>query len=323
MSMEVILEPLKDQMREVEERIYSDLSPADKRLSDLVYHISKLQGKRLRPALLLLSGQCSGGLIPQHIDLAVVVELIHTATLVHDDIIDEAVVRRHIETMNMKWGSKISILFGDYLFSRAYTILSALDSQVSTLIMSQTINILCEGEMVQLLRCYDTEVTESEYLSIIERKTASLCAASCKLGAISSGANKWQTEALTNYGSKIGMAFQIIDDCLDVMGKEEEMGKPVNLDAQIGKLTLPFIRLVDKLPTDRRESTLELIFQNNSKDSKAAIADLLAEHDAVDYAYDTAKQLIKKAQDDLSVISDSVYKTSLLELGDYVVSRDR
>jgi octaprenyl-diphosphate synthase len=223
-------------MREVEERIYSDLSPADKRLSDLVYHISKLQGKRLRPALLLLSGQCSGGLIPQHIDLAVVVELIHTATLVHDDIIDEAVVRRHIETMNMKWGSKISILFGDYLFSRAYTILSALDSQVSTLIMSQTINILCEGEMVQLLRCYDTEVTESEYLSIIERKTASLCAASCKLGAISSGANKWQTEALTNYGSKIGMAFQIIDDCLDVMGKEEEMGKPVNLDAQIGNL---------------------------------------------------------------------------------------
>ncbi len=323
MSMEVILDPLKDQMLEVEERIYSDLSPADKRLSDLVYHISKLQGKRLRPALLLLSGQCSGGLIPQHIDLAVVVELIHTATLVHDDIIDEAVVRRHIETMNMKWGSKISILFGDYLFSRAYTILSALDSQVSTLIMSQTINILCEGEMVQLLRCYDTEVTESEYLSIIERKTASLCAASCKLGAISSGANKWETEALTNYGSKIGMAFQIIDDCLDVMGKEEEMGKPVNLDAQIGKLTLPFIRLVDKLPTDHRESTLELIFQNSSKDSKAAIADLLAEHDAVDYAYDTAKRLIKDAQENLSVIPDSVYKTSLLELGDYVVSRDR
>jgi octaprenyl-diphosphate synthase len=262
-------------------------------------------------------------LIPQHIDLAVVVELIHTATLVHDDIIDEAVVRRHIETMNTKWGSKISILFGDYLFSRAYTILSAMDSQVATIIMSQTINILCEGEMVQLLRCYDAEVTESEYLSIIERKTASLCAASCKLGAISSGANRKQTEALANYGSKIGMAFQIIDDCLDVMGKEEEMGKPVNLDAQGGKLTLPFIRLVDKLPTDRRESTLELIFQNNCKDSKAAIVDLLEEHDAVDYAYDTARELIKKAQEELSVIPDSAYKTSLLELGDYVVSRDR
>ena len=323
MGIEAILEPIQEQLGTVEERIYNDISSGDKHLADLIFHISKIKGKRFRPALLLLSGQCSGSLMPQHIDLAIVVELIHTATLVHDDIIDEAVVRRHVETMNSKWGRKISILFGDYLFSRAYTILSALDSQMATLIMSQTINILCEGEMVQLLRCYDAEVTESEYLSIIERKTASLCAASCKLGAISSGANKWQTEALTNYGSKIGMAFQIIDDCLDVVGTEEKMGKPANLDAQIGKLTLPFIRLVDKLPTDRRESTLKLIFQNNSKDSKAAIADLLEEHEAVDYAYDTARQLVKKAQDDLSVIPDSVYKTSLLELGDYVVSRDR
>lgn len=323
MSMDVILEPLKDQMREVEERLNGDISATDKRLSDLVFHIGKIKGKRFRPALLLLSGQCSGTLIPQHIDLAVVVELIHTATLVHDDIIDEAMVRRHVETMNSKWGRKISILFGDYLFSRAYTILSALDSQMATIIMSQTINILCEGEMVQLLRCYDTEVTESEYLSIIEKKTASLCAASCKLGAISSGANKKQTEVLTNYGSKIGMAFQIIDDCLDVMGKEEEMGKPINLDTQSGKLTLPFIRLVNKIPIDRKESTLELIFQNNSEDSKAAIAELLEEHEAVDYAYDTARQLVKKAQEGLSVIPDSIYKTSLLELGDYVVSRDR
>jgi len=323
MSMEAILEPLKDQMREVEERLNDDISPTDKRLSDLVFHVSKIKGKRFRPAMLLLSGQCSGDLMPQHIDLAVVVELIHTATLVHDDIIDEAVVRRHVETMNSKWGRKISILFGDYLFSRAYTILSALDSQMATIIMSQTINILCEGEMVQLLRCYDAEVTESEYLSIIEKKTASLCAASCKLGAVTSGANKKHTEVLTNYGSKIGMAFQIIDDCLDVMGKEDEMGKPMNLDTQSGKLTLPFIRLVNKLPTDRKESALELIFQNNSKDSKAAIADLLEEHEAVDYAYDTARQLVKEAQDELSIIPDSVYKTSLLELGDYVVSRDR
>jgi octaprenyl-diphosphate synthase len=323
MSTDVILEPLKEQMREVEERLYSDLSPADKRLSDLVFHISKIKGKRFRPALLLLAGQCTGGLTPQHIDLAVVVELIHTATLVHDDIIDEADVRRHIETMNSKWGRKISILFGDYLFSRAYTILSALDSQMATIIMSQTINILCEGEMVQLLRCYDAEVTESDYLSIIERKTASLCAASCKLGAISSGANKKQTEVLTNYGSKIGMAFQIIDDCLDVMGKEDKMGKPMNLDTKSGKLTLPFIRLVNKLPSDRRESTLELIFRNNGKDSKAAIADLLVEHEAVDYAYETARQLVKKAQDELSIIPESVYKTALLELGDYVVKRDR
>ncbi len=318
----MILEPIQEQMRKMEERLYNDISPADKHLSDLVFHIGKIKGKRFRPALLLLSGHCSGEIVPQHIDLAIVVELIHTATLVHDDIIDEAAVRRHIETMNSKWGREISILFGDYLFSRAYTILSALDSQIATLIMSQTINIICEGEIVQLLRCYDTEVTESDYLSIIERKTASLCAASCKLGAIFSGANKKLTEALTNYGLKLGMAFQIIDDCLDVMGKEDEMGKPLNSDIQSGKLTLPFIRLVNKLPTGRKENTLELIFQNNIKDTKAVITDLLVEHEAMDYAYDTARQLVKEAQEEISFIPDTIFKTALIELGDYVVERE-
>ncbi len=287
----------------------------------MVFHVGKIKGKRFRPALLFLAGKCSGKLVPQHVDLAVVVELIHTATLVHDDIIDEAVVRRHVETINFKWGREISILFGDYLFSRAYTILSTLDSQVSTLVISQTINILCEGEIVQLLRRYDRKITEEEYFSIIERKTASLCAASCKLGAISSGANKKLSEALTNYGLKVGMAFQIIDDCLDVMGKEDKIGKTLNTDAQTGKLTLPFIRLVNKLPVGRKESALELIF-NHSEGSKAAIVDLLAEHDAMDYAYESARQLVKKAQEEISFIPDTIYKKALLELGDYVVKRE-
>lgn len=323
MTIDAILEPIQGEMQKTEERLYSDLTPADKQLSDLVFHIGKIKGKRFRPALLFLSGKCSGKLVPQHIDLAVVVELIHTATLVHDDIIDEAVIRRHVETISAKWGREISILFGDYLFSRAYTILSTLDSQVATLIISQTINILCEGEIVQLLRRYDREITESEYFSIIERKTASLCAASCKLGAITSGANKKVSEALTNYGLKVGMAFQIIDDCLDVMGKEDKTGKTLNTDIQKGKLTLPFIRLVNKLPVGHKENAFELIFHNNSEDKMAAITDLLVEHEAVDYAYESARQLVKKAQEELSFIPDSIYKKALLELGDYVVKRER
>jgi octaprenyl-diphosphate synthase len=323
MGIESILEPIQEQIGTVEKRLHNDISSGDTHLADLIFHISKIKGKRFRPALLLLSGKCAGSFVPQHIDLAIVVELIHTATLVHDDIIDEAMVRRHVETMNSKWGREISILFGDYLFSRAYTILSALDSQMATLIMSQTINILCEGEIVQLLRRYDREITESEYYSIIERKTASLCAASCKLGAIFSGANKKLSEALTNYGLKIGMAFQIVDDCLDVMGNEEELGKPLNSDIQSGKLTLPFIRLVNKLPTGHKENALELIFQNGKKKANSAIIDLLSEHEAIDYAYDSARQLVKKAQEEISFIPDTVFKTALLELGDYVVDRER
>ena len=324
MGMETILKSIQSQMDEAEERLYKDMLPGDKHLTDLIFHISKTKGKRFRPALLLLSAKCSGNFVPQHIDLAIVVELIHTATLVHDDIIDEATVRRHVETINSKWGREISILFGDYLFSRAYTILSALDSQMATLVISQTINIICEGEIVQLMRCYDREITESEYLSIIERKTASLCAASCKLGAIFSGANKKLTEALTNYGLKLGMAFQIIDDCLDVTGDEKEMGKPSNSDIQHGKLTLPFIRLVNKLPSNRKESTFELIFKNNNKkETKAAITELLVEHEAMDYAYESARQLVKEAQEEISFIPDTAYKTALLELGDYVVDRGK
>jgi len=322
MTIEAILEPIQEKMQKTEERLYSDVTPADKRLSDLVFHIGKIKGKRFRPALLFLAGKCSGKLVPQHVDLAIVVELIHTATLVHDDIIDEAVVRRHVETISAKWGREISILFGDYLFSRAYTILSTLDSQVATLIISQTINILCEGEIVQLMRRYDRKITEEEYFSIIERKTASLCAASCKLGAIFSGANKKVTEVLTNYGLKLGTAFQIIDDCLDVTGKEDKIGKTLNSDMQKGKLTLPFIRLVDKLPVGHKENALELIFHNNSEDKKTAVADLLEEHGAMDYAYESARQLVKKAQDEISFIPDTIYKEALLELGDYVVTRD-
>ncbi|GJQ59923.1 MAG: polyprenyl synthetase family protein [Candidatus Scalindua sp. AMX11] len=323
MGLDAILAPIQEEMRETEERLYKDISSQDKHLADLVLHISKIKGKRFRPALLLLAGKCSGTFVRQHIDLGIVVELIHTATLVHDDIIDEAVVRRHVETINAKWGREISILFGDYLFSRAYTILSSLDSQIATLIVSQTINILCEGEIVQLLKRHNLDVSESEYLSIIERKTAALCAASCKLGAIFSGANKKLSEALGNYGLKLGVAFQIIDDCLDVTGKEEEVGKTLNTDLQTGKLTLPLIRLVNVLPANRKESVCELIFQNNGNNTKAAIVDLLEEHDAMEYAYESAKQLVKKAQDDISFIPDSPSKTALLELGDYVIERNR
>jgi octaprenyl-diphosphate synthase len=189
--------------------------------------------------------------------------------------------------------------------------------------MSQTINTICEGEIVQLLRRYDSDITESEYLSIIERKTASLCAASCKLGAIFSGANKRLSEALTNYGLKLGMAFQIIDDCLDVIGKEEEVGKTLNTDIQTGKLTLPLIRLVNRLPVNRKESACELIFQNGEKKTNSAIIDLLSEHEAIDYAYESARQLVKKAQEEISFIPDTIFKTALLELGDYVVDRER
>jgi len=312
---------IKDLMDEVETRFYKELRPQTNSLAELIAHISKYRGKRLRPALVLLSGKCLGNIVPQHIDLAVVVEMVHTATLVHDDIIDEASMRRHVESVNSKWGREISILFGDYLFSRGFTILSALDSQVATLLLSQTVNIMSEGELIQLQRRYDIGLSENDYFDIIERKTASLCAASCRLGATFAGANHKVSEMLSNYGLKIGIAFQIVDDCLDVMGTEEEIGKSLNSDIQKGKLTLPLIRLVNQLPKHKLETTRDLIFQHDVKESKNAIIGLLTEHDAVEYAFNTAKNIVKQAQEEIAPLPDSPYKTALIELADYIISR--
>lgn len=316
-----IFDSIKVPMDEVETKFYKELQPETNSLADLISHISKYKGKRLRPALVLLSGKCVGEIVPQHIDIAIVVEMVHTATLIHDDIIDEASMRRHIESVNSKWGREISILFGDYLFSRGFTILSALDSQVATLLLSQTVNVMCEGEIIQLQRRYDIGLSEDEYIGIIERKTASLCAASCRLGATFAGANRKVLDMLSNYGLKIGTAFQIIDDCLDVMGAEEEMGKSLNSDMQKGKLTLPLIRLVNQLPKKELEAARELIFQYNGRETKNAIVELLTEHDAVEYAFNTAKNIVKQAQEEISPLPDSKYKTTLMELADYIVTR--
>lgn len=316
-----IFDSIQGLMDDVEVRFKKELQPKSNYLAELVIHISKYKGKRLRPALVLLAGKCVGETGPQHIDLAVVVEMVHTATLVHDDIIDEAAMRRHVESVNSKWGREVSILFGDYLFSRGFTILSALDSQVATLLLSQTVNIMSEGELIQLQRRYDIGLSESDYFDIIERKTASLCAASCRLGAVFAGANRKVADMLSNYGLKIGIAFQIVDDCLDVMGSEDEIGKSLNTDIQKGKLTLPLIRLVNKLPSNKLEKTKELIFQHTAKESKNSILDLLTEHDAVEYAFNTAKKIVREAQEEIAPLPDSQYKTALIELADYIVSR--
>ena len=316
-----IFDSIKVLMDEVETRFYKELQPKSNYLADLIAHISKYKGKRLRPALVLLAGKCVGDIAPRHIELAVVVEMVHTATLVHDDIIDEATMRRHVESVNSKWGREISILFGDYLFSRGFTILSALDSQIATLLLSQTVNIMSEGELIQLQRRYDIGITETDYFDIIERKTASLCAASCRLGATFAGANRKVSDMLSNYGLKIGIAFQIVDDCLDVMGTEEEIGKSLNTDIQKGKLTLPLIRLVNQLPKSKLETTRDLIFQHDGKETKTAIIELLTEHDAIEYALNTAKNIVKQAQEEIVPLPDSKYKTALMELADFIVTR--
>lgn len=323
MDMIEILKPVLPSMLEVEERLTTDLSTRHEKIAEIILHVSRFKGKRFRPVLLLLSAQSCGKLVPQHLDLAVVVELVHIATLIHDDVIDEATVRRHVPSVNSIWGREISILLGDYIWSRGFTILASMDSQLSTYIMSQTVNIMCEGELIQLQRRYDLNLSEEDYMDIIEKKTASLCATSCRLGAMFAGANRKIQEALTRYGLKVGLAFQIVDDCLDIVGTEDEMGKSLSTDIKKGKLTLPLIKLVGSLPETSRKNTCTWIFQNFTTQDRASVLELFSEYEAVEYSFNKARRYAEEAKEEISILPDSEYKTSLLRLADYVVSRNR
>lgn len=318
-----ILKPTLPSMLEVEDRLTTDLASRHEKIAEIILHVSRFKGKRFRPALLLLSAQSCGRLVPQHLDLAVVVELVHIATLIHDDIIDEATVRRHVSSVNSIWGREISILLGDYIWSRGFTILASMDSQLSTYIMSQTVNVMCEGELIQLQRRYDLTLSEEDYIDIIERKTASLCATSCRLGAMFAGANRKIQEALTCYGLKVGLAFQIVDDCLDIIGTEDEVGKSLSTDIQKGKLTLPLIKLVGNLPEASRNSTCTWIFQNFTPQNRGSVLELFSEHEAVEYSLNKARRYVEEAKEEIHILPESEYKTSLLRLADYVVGRNR
>ncbi|MEE9583984.1 MAG: polyprenyl synthetase family protein [Candidatus Brocadiales bacterium] len=317
------LKPIYPSLMKVEKRLYTDLTAKNKDVGEILLHVSRFKGKRFRPAVLLLSGKVCGKIAPQHIDLAVVAELVHIATLIHDDVIDEATMRRHVESVNMKWGREISILLGDYIWSRGFTILASMDSQIATYIMSQTVNIMCEGELIQLIRRYDLSLTEEEYLDILDRKTARLFATSCRLGAMFAGANRKMQETLTDYGLKVGMAFQIVDDCLDIIGSEDEMGKSLSSDLKKGKLTLPMIRLAGDLPEARRESTCNWIFQNFSDQNRGSVLELFTEHDAVEYSMNKARTYVQEAKEAIFSLPESESKTALLDLADTVVSRTR
>lgn len=210
-------------------------------VNELCTHVRQYRGKMLRPALLLLSGRACGSTRPEHLTLAAVVEMVHMATLVHDDVLDEADLRRRCPTINRMQGNEAAVLLGDYLISHAFHLCSSLQSQEASRIIGATTNTVCEGELQQIFHRGDEELTPEQYLQIISRKTAALTAACCRLGAQFAGASPTVTAALEQYGQQVGIAFQITDDVLDIVGTEKEMGKTLGRDFDKNKLTLPLI----------------------------------------------------------------------------------
>jgi len=300
---------------EVENRLASQASEFDPAIEGYVTYAVGGRGKRLRPVLALLSGGASGGINAAHVDLAVIVELIHVATLVHDDIMDEAERRRAQPTVNARWGNSLSVLLGDCLFAQALNLSTNFDNTEVCRAIARAAREVCSGEIIQTQRRFDLHLGIQDYLRIIEMKTGSLFAVAAELGAVLNGAEVETTRALKDFGRKIGTAYQIYDDCLDIVGNETEIGKTLGTDLRHGKLTLPVLMLLGSAPKIDRERYCELILAEKS----AAITKLLkmdSQYGALKASVDAGDELIRDAQRELEVVPANDYSDSLFQFGE-------
>lgn len=326
---------IEPELATVERRLQGELRSEHPEVGAVIRHGIQLGGKRLRPALLLLAGRAAGRLRNAHIVLATVVELIHTATLVHDDVLDEAVLRRHTQTINARWNNETSVLLGDFLFSHAFYLASTLDSTYACRTIGRATNIVCEGELRQTLASGNADLSEGEYLAIVEAKTAELCACACELGAHYAGGDEEAAARLAAFGRNLGIAFQIADDLLDLEGSEALAGKSLGTDLAKHKMTLPMIHARDCLEEPDRSAFLALLANlplprgegrgegalHRAEDAHDALIEFLARHDSFAYARAQAQFYAGEARAQLAGLPDSAAKDALAALAEFAVAR--
>jgi len=278
-------------------------------------------GKRMRPALLLMIARALGYEGTHHHTLAAVVEFIHTATLLHDDVVDESDLRRGRQTANAVFGNAASVLVGDYLYSRAFEMMVDVDSMRVMAILSQATTVIAEGEVLQLLNVHDPDVSQERYLQVVRYKTAKLFEAAAQVGAVLAGATPAQEEAAAAYGRHIGTAFQLVDDVLDYSGDAQALGKNVGDDLREGKPTLPLIRVMEVGTPEQRELIRKAIETGDA--DFAAVAAAINGTDALAHAREAARAEADKARNALADYPISTYRKSLLDFCAFAVNRDR
>ncbi|MCA9119134.1 MAG: polyprenyl synthetase family protein [Planctomycetales bacterium] len=314
--------PVESELAEVERILKSELRSDHPYVDELVRYGCLIGGKRLRPTLLLLTAKAIGEMKQAHLVLGAVVEMIHTATLVHDDVLDEADTRRHLATVNSRWDNKASVLLGDYLFTHSFYLASTIGSAWACQEIGRATNIVCEGELRQKGCRGDFALSESEYFEIIAAKTAELTACSCRLGAHYAGASEEVVEQLTKFGRDLGIAFQIVDDVLDLQGEEVTTGKSLGTDLEQQKPTLPIIHALANHSPEKREELL-LLLSSDTAPSREALLPWLSEYDSIEYAYQTAKQFAASALKNLDCLEESDATNTLRLIASFVVERTR
>lgn len=311
--------PIQGDLDDVEHLLAETFASHRPCLTPLIAHLEHYRGKRLRPALLLLTARACGQVTLAHPVLGAVVEMIHTATLVHDDVLDEAAVRRHAGTINAGWGNQTSILLGDYLFTHAFHLASSVDARACRLIGEAT-NRVCEGELQQTIQRGNWGLTERDYLDIVEGKTAELTSCCTLLGALYSGADPDTVHRLARYGRCLGIAFQIADDLLDLVGEERITGKSLGTDLDQNKPTLPLIYLLGEAPPEKA-SRLRQILLSPGNHKREALRPFLDDSGSLRYAARKAEEFADQARAELTSLPPSECKSILELLTDRVVHR--
>ena len=312
--------PVVDELARVERRFDDELGSDFAFVRQLCRRVERYRGKMLRPTLLLLAAKGCRKLTDAHITLAAVVEMVHLATLVHDDVLDAADLRRGQATINATDGNETAVLLGDYLISHAYHLCSSLEDQYAARTIAATTNTVCEGELMQIHHRADVGLTEARYLEIISRKTAALTGTCCALGARYAGAQPAVVEAWHRFGMDVGIAFQIVDDVLDCIGGEGEMGKTLGRDLDLGKLTLPTIHAVTSAPAPVRDQLVRVL-GNGHTVARTTVRGWLEQSGSIDYAYAAASQYLASAHRHVETLSPGPAREALKLVVDFVVQR--
>ncbi len=311
---------IADDMQAVNNLIQDSLKSDVVLINQLNLYIINNGGKRLRPMLALLSARACGYKKRQHVDIAAIIEFIHTATLLHDDVVDESDMRRGKDTANNIWGNQAAVLVGDFLYSRSFEMMVDVGQLPVMQVLAQATNVIAEGEVLQLLNCNDADTTEKRYLDVIYSKTAKLFEAACRLGAILAEREEAEIQSMANYGMHLGTAFQIVDDILDYSASADEMGKNVGDDLAEGKPTLPLIIALQRSEGDDALMIREAIEQGGL-DRIDEIIEIINKTGSLEYSQGTAEKEIALAVESLSSFPDSLEKTALTELAWFSIRR--
>ncbi|MDI7260665.1 MAG: polyprenyl synthetase family protein [Thermodesulfobacteriota bacterium] len=321
-SFDAILKWIGDDLEKVDHEFRKNLRSDVPIISAIGEHLLLSGGKRFRPLLLILAARLCGYRGQDHISMASLIEFIHTATLLHDDVVDRAELRRGIESANSIWGSEACVLVGDFLFTKCFSLMVENGNRKILEAISRATTLMAEGELEELIRTNDLSLTEAGYLSIVSRKTGALISVATQIGAILGEAPEVKERALSDFGMDLGIAFQLIDDNLDYISREEEFGKKIGIDLQDGKITLPLVHTLNHCGEGEKAIIREAVNSNPvTKEAFFEVVEIIERHRGLNYAFEEARGYVEKAKGRLHLFPDSKEKEALFALSDYVLER--